>query len=433
MNAQIRVSHIRKTILWVSLLSFVLVSSLVFNDYIVQGPTGNAGESYWSIFRGNLRRTGHSIATPRIDKLWWRITGRIHCSPAVVDDKVFIGLENGVHALNAKTGRKIWNYTVEVGLYALSVADGMVFIGATDHKVYALNETTGDQIWNYTTGWRVNSCPAAAEGIVFIGSEDGNVYALNETTGTIIWNYTTGRGVGSSPAIDNGMLFIGSSDYNVYALNTTTGVKIWSFKTDYYVESTPAVVDNMVFIASIGHKNAHMYALNETTGTMIWKFTVENPTGFLPLGWSSPALAEGMVFIGSGDHNVYALNKTNGKEIWSYETGGGVNSSPAVANGMVFIGSHDHNLYVLDEMTGKEIWKYHTDAEVFHSPAVVNDRVYFPSNNCLYVFGPKSPIEILFPIVLFASAIGVVLIIVILRFIRVKKARAFKPDRQFSD
>jgi len=199
MNAQIRVSHIRKTILWVSLLSFVLVSSLVFNDYIVQGPTGNAGESYWSIFRGNLRRTGHSIATPRIDKLWWRITGRIHCSPAVVDDKVFIGLENGVHALNAKTGRKIWNYTVEVGLYALSVADGMVFIGATDHKVYALNETTGDQIWNYTTGWRVNSCPAAAEGIVFIGSEDGNVYALNETTGTIIWNYTTGRGVGSSP------------------------------------------------------------------------------------------------------------------------------------------------------------------------------------------------------------------------------------------
>ncbi len=414
----------RKTILLVSLLSFAFVSSLVFNEYIVKGLTENAGESPWPTFRGNLRRTGHSTATPKIDKLLWRISGPIQCSPAVVDDKVFIGLENGVHALNAKTGQKIWNYTVEVGLYALSVADGMVFIGATDHKVYALNETTGDQIWNYTTGWRVNSSPAVAEGIVFIGSDDGNVYALNETTGTIIWNYTTGRGVSSSPAIDYGMLFIGSFDYNVYALNATTGVKIWSYKTDYYVESTPAVVDKMVFIASIGLKNAHMFALNETTGTMIWKYTVEEPARFLPLRWSSPAVAEGMVFIGSGDHNVYALNKTNGKEIWSYETGGGVDSSPAVANGMVFIGSHDHNLYVLDEMTGKEVWKYHTDAEVFFSPAVVNDRVYFPSNNCLYVFGPKSLIEILFPIIFFASVIGVVLLVVILRFIRAPKARA---------
>ena len=134
------------------------------------------------MFRGNLSRTGYSVATPKIEKLWWKIQGSIQCSPAVVDDKVFIGIEDNVYALNAETGQKIWNYTVEVGLYSLSVADEMVFVGATDHKVYALNQTTGDQIWNYTTGWRVNSCPAVMEGIVFIGSDDGNLYALNETT-----------------------------------------------------------------------------------------------------------------------------------------------------------------------------------------------------------------------------------------------------------
>ena len=173
----------------------------------------------------------------------------------------------------------------------------------------------------------------------------------------------------------------------------------------------------MVFIAVIGHKHAHLYALNETTGTMIWSFTVDEPTRFLPLGWSSPAVADDMIFIGSGDHNVYALNETNGRKIWNYTTGFDVDSSPVVADGMVFIGSHDHNLYVLDEMTGEEIWKYHTDAEVFHSPAVVDDRVYFPSNNCLYVFGPKSLIEILFPIISLALAIGAVLLIVTLRYV----------------
>lgn len=405
-----------------TLILLILLLSFTIYNYVVRGLAENAGEFSWPMFRGNLRRTGYSTASPNTDKLWWRFSGSVRCSPAVAGGRVFIGIGSNIYALDEQTGAKIWNYTAEVGLYALSVADGMVFIGSTDHNVYALNETTGDQIWNYTTGWRVNSCPAVTEGIVFIGSDDGNVYALNETTGTMIWNYTTGGPVSSSPAIADDMLFIGSSDYNIYALNTTTGIKIWSYKTDYYVESSPAVVDNMVFIAAKGHQHVHMYALNKTTGTMIWRFTVHEPTRFLPLGWSSPAVADGIVLIGSSDHNLYALNKTNGEKIWSFKTGYSVDSSAAVANGMVFFGSHDHNLYVLDEMTGEEIWKYHTDAGVFHSPAVVGDRVYFPSNNCLYVFGSKPLIEILFPIIFPALTIGAVVLIVMLHFVRARKA-----------
>jgi outer membrane protein assembly factor BamB len=60
---------------------------------------------------------------------------------------------------------------------------------------------------------------------------------------------------------------------------------------------------------------------------------------------SSPAVANGVVYIGSDDNNVYALNASTGILLWSYTTGGAVTSSPAVANGVVYIGSDGGNVY----------------------------------------------------------------------------------------
>ena len=62
---------------------------------------------------------------------------------------------------------------------------------------------------------------------------------------------------------------------------------------------------------------------------------------------SSPAVANGVVYVGSGDDNVYALNASTGAMLWRYPTGGFVYSSPAVANGVVYVGSEDGNVYAL--------------------------------------------------------------------------------------
>jgi len=51
------------------------------------------------------------------------------------------------------------------------------------------------------------------------------------------------------------------------------------------------------------------------------------------------------MYVGADDHNVYALNASTGAKLWSYATGGAVQSSPAVANGVLYIGSTDDNVY----------------------------------------------------------------------------------------
>jgi outer membrane protein assembly factor BamB len=56
-------------------------------------------------------------------------------------------------------------------------------------------------------------------------------------------------------------------------------------------------------------------------------------------------VANGVVYVGSGDHNVYALNARTGVKLCTYATGSYVWSAPAVVNGIVYVGSGDGKVY----------------------------------------------------------------------------------------
>ena len=68
-----------------------------------------------------------------------------------------------------------------------------------------------------------------------------------------------------------------------------------------------------------------------------WSFTTDGAQTV----WSSPAVADGVVYVGSEDNNLYALKASTGVKLWSYTTGDNVDSSPAVANEVVYVGSDD--------------------------------------------------------------------------------------------
>ena len=51
-----------------------------------------------------------------------------------------------------------------------------------------------------------------------------------------------------------------------------------------------------------------------------------------------------MVF-GSGDGRLYLVDLATGKLAWSYDIGKAITASPAVAGGLVVIGSEDGNIY----------------------------------------------------------------------------------------
>src|SRR5215813_11173069 len=65
------------------------------------------------------------------------------------------------------------------------------------------------------------------------------------------------------------------------------------------------------------------------------------------------------------------------KLLWTYAAGDVIESSAAIANGVVYIGSGDGDLLALDLATGALRWKYPTGNLIGESsPAVGTDAVY---------------------------------------------------------
>ena len=154
----------------------------------------------------------------------------------------------------------------------------------------------------------------------------------------------------------------------------------WKYTTGSVFHSSPAVVNGVVYVGSV---DANVYALNASTGAKLWSYTTGAEVD------SSPAVVNGVVYVGSLDNNVYALNASTGAKLWSYATL--VQSSPAVANGVVYVSSLDNNVYALQASTGAVLWSYATGDRVFSSPAVVDGVVYVGSyDNNVYALNAST-------------------------------------------
>jgi outer membrane protein assembly factor BamB/predicted Ser/Thr protein kinase len=147
---------------------------------------------------------------------------------------------------------------------------------------------------------------------------------------------------------------------------------VWEFTCEGEIRSSPAVVDGVVYVGSWDH---NLYAVDAQSGGFIWKYATEDVISSSPCVWNE------LVFVGSDDRLLYALNRETGRIVWSAPTRGRVISSPRAAHGYVFVGSDDHCLYNLEARTGRLVWKYQTDSYVRSSPAISDEFVYFGSDD----------------------------------------------------
>jgi eukaryotic-like serine/threonine-protein kinase len=263
--------------------------------------------------------------------------------------------------------------------------------------------------WVFPTGNRVVSSPVMEGGVVYFGSDDGNVYAVDAKDGRQLWKRATGGAVSATPAVSGGTLFVGSFDGRFYALNAASGAVRWKFttggerrfeakglhgmspKTQTFFDpydiflSSPVIADGRVYF---GSGDGNLYALDAASGELRWKFATGDVVH------ASPAYADGVVYVGSFDSRLYAVDARTGKELWRFQGGEdplvhnqvGFQSSPAVVDGVVYTGCRDSNLYAIDAKTGKEKWRVNNAGSwVISSPAVVNGKiVYATSDSSLF-------------------------------------------------
>ena len=181
--------------------------------------------------------------------------------------------------------------------------------------------------------------------------------------------------------------------YDGVGVPKLSGVK-WKFHTNGYVISSPAVADG---VAYVGSTDGNLYAVDLQAGAQKWKFK----TGARVV--SSPAAYSGVVYFGSYDGNFYAVDAANGQLKWKFATSGERRfaakhlhgavpesevmpdpfdcylSSPVLSAGKIYFGSGDGNVYALDAASGRLNWKFQTGDVVHASPAIADGTLFVGS------------------------------------------------------
>lgn len=180
-----------------------------------------------------------------------------------------------------------------------------------------------------------------------------------------------------------------TGDYSSIAGNVApNNLTKWKFSANGNVFSSPAIANDVVYI---GSEDKNIYAINAHLGTRIWKYQTNDNVS------ATPSIANGIVYVGSVDKNIYALSAENGEFIWKYLTDGPIYDSSIVANGIVYTGSSDGNIYALNAETGVLIWKYPTDDywAISDSPALANGVIYVGScNGNIYAISAKTRLPV---------------------------------------
>jgi outer membrane protein assembly factor BamB len=248
-----------------------------------------------------------------------------------------------------------------------------VTLDVSQSQLFTSSVANGTSPYSYQ--WHLNGAPvvgATGSTWTFTPSSTGSFTVYLNVTDNVAAHATSNTATIS--VWDSWSMFHHDLAHSGYSTSTAprTNQTLWTYTTSGLVHSSPAVADGTVYV---GSDDMNVYALNASTGAYIWSYTTGSYV------WSSPAVANGIVYVGSYDGRVYALNASTGILVWSYTTGSSVESSPAVADGRVYVGSFDRNVYALNATTGAYIWSYTTGGQVYSSPSVAEGEVYIGSND----------------------------------------------------
>jgi PQQ-dependent dehydrogenase (methanol/ethanol family) len=146
---------------------------------------------------------------------WQYATGifqAFEASPIVVGNVMYVSTPlNHVVALDAKTGRKLWEYAESLATTVhccgpvnrgVAVYGGRVYMGTLDARLVALDARTGAKVWGVRVadnerGYAVDAAPVAADGKVIVGVSGaeygirGRVTAYDAATGAEVWRFYT--------------------------------------------------------------------------------------------------------------------------------------------------------------------------------------------------------------------------------------------------
>ncbi|MGH7955492.1 MAG: PQQ-binding-like beta-propeller repeat protein [Opitutaceae bacterium] len=338
-----------------------------------------APEVSWPMTRGGPALSGNVEASlPRDPATAWTFaaSGPVSAEAAIVGGRVYVGTGKGtLHCLAAVSGQEVWRFETKDAITAApAVTAGKVFVSSNDGRLYALNAADGTEAWNFASEDKISAgaitvrSPDGAADWVLLNGYDGTTRVLNAADGKLVWSYKTDDYINGSPAVvDNRYLVFGGCDAQLHVVNLKDGSLVHKIPTSAQIPASIATFGTMAFCGNYANEAV---GFDVVGGKVAWVYEDRA----LPF-FSSPAVNDRLVLIGSRDKHLHAIDRKTGESVWTFQTGGRVEGSPIVFADAVVFGSSDGRLYAASLDGGAELWQLELGESLVASPAFGGDQI----------------------------------------------------------
>ena len=423
---------------------------------------GSAQAQDWPSWRGRSQ-TGVSSDTGLVsswsldgDNLIWHHEYIGRSTPAVFDGRVCANGRTGdgvskteiVTCWDAESGTRLWEHTFNIVNTTVPfnrVGWGSVTGDPETGYLYALNidgylncfDRDGAIVWS----WRLGEDLGRASGyggrtstpivdqdrliLGVIGSAWGEIggpprhryVAFDKANGRIRWISTPGGqpadlNTQSVPivAVVNGQRLIidGNADGHIYALQARTGRKVWEFHLSQRGINVSPVIDGTTVYVAHSEENVDQGTMGrvvaiDATGEGDITATGERwRLDELTVGFSSPLVKDGRLYVIDNSANLYAIEASDGTVLWEQSVGTVGKSSPVWADGKLFVTEVNGNVRILEPGAAGATELDHEElrvadgrhAEIYGSFASAYGRLYVTAESGIYCIGdPDAPFE----------------------------------------
>jgi len=414
----------------------------------------------WPELRGP-NRDGISRETGLIDS-WklngenflWRVPYGGRSTPVVMGDRLYVqnpvgrgpALQERVMALDATTGKVIWEYKVNIyqsdvpahriawASPAVDPETGNIYILTGGAEAIALSRD-GKRLWSrsfgeeyaaFTTHGGRTMSPIVDGDLVIVSAAVSNwgsaaarahrLIGLDKRTGDV--RYVSNPGgrpydtAYAPPTIANvnglRLLIAPLGDGGVHAIKVQTGEKVWSYIATKRAINTGVAVSGSTVFLSHGDENTEGVELGlvaaidgSQTGEIKTTKWADRGTEF---GYSSPIVDGKRLYQIDNGSMFIAYDTETGKSLWTLPLGSAQKASPVLADGKIFVGNDGGSFFIikpgadkgeilsrveLPDSTNSCCGSEGTPEQVLGNAAISRGRIFFMSSDAIYAIGSK--------------------------------------------
>jgi outer membrane protein assembly factor BamB len=302
------------------------------------------------------------------------------------NNKIFaVDHEGEVTALNAETGREIWDADLDFSVVT-GIGGGMeaVYIGSDKGLLVALSEADGKELWRTQLTSEVLAPATSANGIVVSRTSDGRVTGISADDGSVIWSYQRAvpllslRGAGR-PVIAGDAVIAGYDNGKLVALTLNDGKVIWEKsiaiprgRTELErlvdIDADPVVINDSVYVVTY---QGQLAAVDINSGRVSWSRDMSSQIGL-------DADYANAVYVTDDQGYVWAVQDGSGDALWRQtRLLRRQVTAPAIAGNYIVVGDFEGYLHWIARDDGRFVSRQQlSDGPIYSKPLVINGIVY---------------------------------------------------------